>query len=423
MRILEMIGKLPGAKPETMQRIQSALDGTHERRMGFMKCLCRIHQGLLKAGDETAMFDQVCRELAGLPEVTAAWVAVPTVDGSALEVLPGAGLAPVDRAGVVIPLGPETGTPVAPQVHAFRTAQPLCLTQTDFSVGVDPIRHFLSFPKASGQRLLCLPVRQVNEAPLGVISLYLEPGDGLPAEAPELLEELADDVGRAMSALRRERRLSDNFQSLGRIFDETVTTLSGVLEFHDPRTARHQKNVTNLAGAMAKALGASDWVKTGISILARLHDVGKLLLPRELLGDDCVLGAREVEQVKSHAEAGFNILRGIQFPWPVAEAVRQHHERLNGNGYPRRLKGGEILWEARLLAVADATESMINLGGLTGSPRNVNFALRELARNRNTLYDPTMVDVCTNLLRSGQFSFAPALGRGLSVCRSCRAAG
>ena len=140
--------------------------------------------------------------------------------------------------------------------------------------------------------------------------------------------------------------------------------------------------------------------------MGQLIDVGMLQIPRDLLWRPGVLSASEFELVKTHAERGFEVLRTVEFPWPVAEAVRQHHERLDGSGYPRGLKGEEILLEARIVAVADAVEAML-------SPRphrpalTLTACLDELQSQAGRRYDARVVKACVKLLRDGQATTVP----------------
>ena len=166
------------------------------------------------------------------------------------------------------------------------------------------------------------------------------------------------------------------------------------------------RRVGDYAAGVGTALGLPGHTVRGLRVMGQLIDVGMLQIPRELLWRPGILSASEFELVKTHAERGFEVLRTVEFPWPVAEAVRQHHERLDGSGYPRGLKGEEILLEARIVAVADAVEAML-------SPRPHRPALTltacvdELQSQAGRRYDARVVKACVKLLRDGQVTAVP----------------
>jgi PAS domain S-box-containing protein/putative nucleotidyltransferase with HDIG domain len=205
--------------------------------------------------------------------------------------------------------------------------------------------------------------------------------------------------------MKLEADLKESLEKTNRILDETVRSLSSAVEKRDPYTAGHQQRVAQLACALVGELGGSvvDRLK-GIWTAAILHDIGKLYVPAEILTRPGHLNGIEVELVKSHAEVGYQILKDVEFQWPVPLIVRQHHERLDGSGYPMRLKGDEILFEARIVGVADVVESMSSHRPFRPA-KGVEAALREIRSARGTAYDPSVVDACVTLFRKG-FDFS-----------------
>ena len=188
---------------------------------------------------------------------------------------------------------------------------------------------------------------------------------------------------------------------------ESIKAIAATVEMRDPYTAGHQERVAELAVAVAKEVGLSKEKVQGIYVAGIVHDLGKIGTPVEILNRPGKLSAVEFALIKQHAEAGYEILRNVEFPWPIAEIVRQHHERLDGSGYPHGLKDGAILPEARILAVADVVEAMAShrpyRPGL-----GIERALQEIERGRGTLYDASVVDACVKLFREGRFSFEKA---------------
>lgn len=183
-----------------------------------------------------------------------------------------------------------------------------------------------------------------------------------------------------------------------------VETISKMVESRDPYTTGHERRVSDLAVAIAGALGYDSERLDGLRIAGCLHDVGKIAVPSEILTKPGRLSDTEFTLIQAHAQIGYDILSGIEFPTQVAEMTRQHHERLDGSGYPRGLVGDEILPEARILAVADVVEAMSSHRPYRPS-RGLEQALAEIEQGRGRIYDPEAVDVCLRLFREDGFCF------------------
>ena len=212
-------------------------------------------------------------------------------------------------------------------------------------------------------------------------------------------------VLRDISELKKsEDALKRSLSQLRRTFDETVASLTAMSEKRDPYTSGHQQRVAELACRIAVKMQLSAEEINCIRIAGILHDVGKISIPAEILSKPTRLTDLEMNLMKTHSEAGYEILKGISFPWPVADIVIQHHERIDGSGYPQGLSGENILREARIIAVADVVEAMSShrpYRAALGLPR----AMAEIARGRGTAYDPEAVDACTQLIEEDNFSF------------------
>jgi PAS domain S-box-containing protein/putative nucleotidyltransferase with HDIG domain len=252
---------------------------------------------------------------------------------------------------------------------------------------------------------------------LGLIELPLERLDGATAwvaitatwvlrdgDEPSALGAVLD-----VSGLRRAREeLGDSLQRLNHTFLQVVDSLGSVIELRDPYTAGHQQRVTELATAMAVEMGFSADETEGLRVAAALHDIGKLYVPAEILSKPGRLSSVEMSMVRVHAQAGHDILSPVTFPWPVAEIVLQHHERMDGSGYPGSLSRGEIRREAAVLAVADTVEAMSSHRPYRPALRLVD-ALDEVRHGRAAVYDADAVDACLHLWADGHFAFsAPA---------------
>ena len=201
-----------------------------------------------------------------------------------------------------------------------------------------------------------------------------------------------------------EVELRESLGKLERILESTIKAFASAVEKKDPYTAGHQRRVAQLARAVAREMGLSDSQVEGIYMAGLVHDVGKISVPSEILSKPGQLNHTEFEIIKTHPQVGYEILKEIEFPWPVAQIVLQHHERLDGSGYPQGLVNGEILLEARIIAVADVVEAMASHRPYRPA-LGIEEAMREILQGRGTLYEPQAVDVCVKLFSEGGFRF------------------
>lgn len=198
--------------------------------------------------------------------------------------------------------------------------------------------------------------------------------------------------------------LEHGLGKMHRLLMEVASALRTALDIRDPYTADHQKKVVRLARAIAKEMGLPKDRLRCIEIAGNLHDIGKIRVPIEILSKSGQLSILEFEIIKTHCQVGHDIIKDIDFPWPVGEIILQHHERMDGSGYPRGLKGEEILVEAQILAVADVVEAMSSHRPYRPS-LGINAALEEIEKNKGTLYMPEVVDTCLRLFREKGFNF------------------
>jgi PAS domain S-box-containing protein/putative nucleotidyltransferase with HDIG domain len=220
----------------------------------------------------------------------------------------------------------------------------------------------------------------------------------------EILTFTSGEISVAIKHKQAEGERDENLKKLRKTLNDIVIALTSTLEIRDPYTAGHQKRVAKLSCAIAKELGLNNEKVECTRIAALLHDIGKIYIPSEILSKPGEISPLEYEMIMTHPDGGYNILKEIDFPWPVAKVVRQHHERLDGSGYPDGLKGDEILFEARILAVADVVEAM-------DSPRpyrstlGILKALKEIDDNKGILYEEEIVRACVNLFKSKKFDY------------------
>jgi len=199
-----------------------------------------------------------------------------------------------------------------------------------------------------------------------------------------------------------ERKLAEeerkkSYERLRQSLEETVDALASAQEIRDPYTSGHQKRVTELACAMAKEMGLTEEKIDGLRLAGLIHDVGKIRVPGEILTNPGRLTELDFNVIETHPKVGYDILKTIEFPYPVAKIVLQHHERINGSGYPSGLKGNKILIEARIIAVADVVEAMASHRPYRPA-LGLNKAKEEISKNKGILYEPEAVNACLKIL-------------------------
>jgi putative nucleotidyltransferase with HDIG domain len=205
----------------------------------------------------------------------------------------------------------------------------------------------------------------------------------------------------------RKRAKEERRQSAGKLIramEATIEAMALTVEMRDPYTAGHQRRVTELAVAIAKELDLSEAEISGIRVAGIIHDIGKIQIPAEILSKPGRLTELEFSLIKNHPSAGYEILKNVEFPWPVAQIVLQHHERMNGSGYPLGISGDDILLEARILGVADVVEAMASHRPYRPA-LGIGQALGEIWKNSDILYDSKVADACFKLFYEKEFSF------------------
>ncbi|KQC11648.1 MAG: hypothetical protein APR54_10675 [Candidatus Cloacimonas sp. SDB] len=203
---------------------------------------------------------------------------------------------------------------------------------------------------------------------------------------------------------KTEKDLEKSNLKLQKLIQDTLKLLASVVEIRDPFTAGHQQNVTKLATLIAQELDLEENVSDAIRVASTIHDIGKIRVPIEILSKSCKLLDIEMDIIKAHPVTGYELIKNIDFPWPIAEIVLQHHERLNGSGYPKGLKSDEILYEAKVLGVADVIEA-ITYHRPYRAGLGINNAIEEIKNNKGILYDPEIVEAALKIIDRVDFKF------------------
>ncbi len=255
---------------------------------------------------------------------------------------------------------------------------------------------------------IALPLRDENGT-FGVLSIYAHEPGVFEAEEIELLEQLAADLSFGISSLRAgvarrlaEGKIASYLQQLEGTVQGALLAVSNMVEQRDPYTAGHERRVGIISADIAREMGWDEARCRELQMIGLIHDLGKIAIPAEILSKPGRLTALEYDMVKSHVERGYEILKDVKFLQPIAEVIHQHHERIDGSGYPRGLKGDEILPEARIIAVADVLESMSSHRPYRAA-LGIDTALAEITSHSGTSYDTAVVDAMLRLIREKQY--------------------
>ena len=239
-----------------------------------------------------------------------------------------------------------------------------------------------------GKRIMLLNARQIQRV-LGKERIILL-----------AIEDITER--RELEEVHSKKEAVEQIRTARKALGATIQAISVIVETRDPYTAGHQRRVADLARSIATEMNLPTDMIDGIRIAATIHDLGKISVPAEILSKPIKLTNIEFSLIKTHSQSGYDILKDIVFPWPVARTILEHHERMNGSGYPNGLAGDNILMESRIIAVADVVEAM-------GSHRpyrpslGIEAALEEIEKNRGTFYDNAVVDACLRLFREKGF--------------------
>jgi PAS domain S-box-containing protein len=209
-------------------------------------------------------------------------------------------------------------------------------------------------------------------------------------------------ITRDITEQQKARQLHESFEMMRKTFGQTINALSVAFELRDPYTAGHHLRVSDLSRSIAVELGMSGDEIDGIRIAGSIHDIGKISIPSEILNKPGILTEYELTLVKTHSEMGYNILKNVDFPWPVAQAVYQHHELIDGSGYPLGLAGDDIIIEAKIISVANRIDAMASHRPYRKAI-DIHAALEEIWKKKGLLYDPDVVDACLHLFEKKSY--------------------
>ena len=272
--------------------------------------------------------------------------------------------------------------------------------ETVFADHIDE-RHDIYYDGITEHGHYCIPIKSPNGV-VGVLTLYIKE-KALRNDLTEgFLFAVSDILAGIIELKRTQANLSTSINKLRNALGGIIHALSATIETRDPYTAGHQQRVADLARNIATEMGLSADQIDGIRIAASLHDIGKIAIPVEILSKPGHLTAMEFDLIKTHVQKGYDILKKVNFNWPVAQIVLQHHEKFNGSGYPNKLLGKEMLIEARIIAVADTVEA-ISSNRPYRAAHGIDKALDEISNQSGILYDPEVCIACLTLFREKGF--------------------
>jgi PAS domain S-box-containing protein len=295
----------------------------------------------------------------------------------------------------------DTGHEDGPVGRSLRTGE----VQVEEDICADPLVHsWRTEAVKHGYRMaIALPFRLTDGAIASLAVFGETPGIRTGSER-RLMEQIASDLAYGIETQRAEIARTRHQEDLRAALEQTIHVIAETVDQRDPYTAGHERRVADLCMRIAQKLDLPDDRTHGLHLAASIHDLGKIGIPAEILSKPGLLTPIQFNLLKEHAQLGYDILKNVAFPWPIADMILQHHERLDGSGYPRGLKGDAISLEARILAVADVVEAMSSHRPYRAS-KGVDVALDEILAERGTLYDAQVADACARVFREDGYEF------------------
>jgi putative nucleotidyltransferase with HDIG domain len=371
-----------------------------EKLNTFLISIRKINEALVRSKDEVALFHVVCDSLIRIGFVRFAWIGLLEEGVSDIKSIAHTGFEDGFLSSVTLRWD-DVGCSVSPAGIAVKTGKPYILTDIEKEpVNEDWRKEAL---RRGYKACVALPLKY-DEKSIGVFVVFSGTKEAIYEEEIGYLQEVATDISVGIKSLRLERELQQSYEKTRKALDGTVEAIAKTCELRDPYTAGHEKRVAQLACAIARKMRLSENQIEGIRVTSYIHDIGKIEVPAEILSKPTRLTDIEFSLIKAHTQTGYEILKGVEFPWPVAQIVLQHQERLDGSGYPNGLKGKEIMLEARILAVADTVEAMSSHRPYRPA-LGLDMALKEIVQKKGILYDPAVVDACVRLFKDGKFKF------------------
>ncbi|MDX1775768.1 MAG: response regulator [Desulfobulbales bacterium] len=364
-----------------------------------------IH-AVIRATDENSLMQEICRIIVDVGGYEMAWVGF-AEQSTGKKIKPVAWTGKNDGYLDLVNISwDETANGSGPTGTAMRTSEPVVYANTRDNPNRLPWHDELL--KRDFNSTIAVPLKYEDRV-LGVLTIYAQELDAFDEIEVTRLTGLANDLAYGISALRtriekRQARheIELHANKLQKALSGIIEVVASTVEVRDPYTAGHQRRVATLAKAIAEEMDLAANQIEGIYMAGIVHDLGKIYVPAEILSKPSRLNDIEFNLIRTHSQVGYDLLKTIDFPWPIANIVHQHHERLNGTGYPQGLLSDKILLEAKIICVADVVEAMASHRPYRPA-RGVDVALAHIQKERGTLYDPGAVDTCMRLFAEKGF--------------------
>ena len=388
---------------KTVELLSPEMQGELEKRGWALSALSEAAATLARADSTDLLIQEVCAAIASQGPYILAWVGRAEEDEKkSVKVIGAYGSAIEYVKDIQLSWSEFEPSGLGPGGTCIRTGVPSVVIDSEsdqgFLVWRERARKF-GIRSAVG-----CPIPDGGNHPYGVLLVYSKVPNAFGSTEVQLFESLAQEIGFGLRSIERQHKLDDQIhekqlvqERLAASLRATIEAMSKTMEWRDPYTAGHQKRVAFIAMAIAKKLGWSEERIQSLYMAGMVHDIGKVAVPSEILTKPTRLTDLEMQLVQGHVESGYQILKDIPFPWPIAEIVHQHHERLDGSGYPKGLKGDEICEEARILAVADTIEAMATHRPYRAA-RGLQAAMDEVRAEAGIKLDEKVVDAAFKLL-------------------------
>ena len=322
-----------------------------------------VGDALSNTTSSSELMKDVCEAITKQEAYVLAWIGFSSNDAEkSVQVKGVGGVSSGYLEGISVSWSGSTSSGNGPIGRAIRTGKPWLISDTNADLNFAPWKDRAQ--KYGIHSVLAVPIKQSNKV-IGALAIYSSVIHSFTDLEVHIFSNMAAELGFGFASFQKQEELTRQHleqqiqeERLRASLTSTVEVMSKTMELRDPYTAGHQKNVATISCFIANKLGWSPDLIYGLRLAAMIHDIGKIAIPSEILTKPSKLSEFEGKLLQEHPENGYQLLKDIDFPWPIAEIVRQHHERIDGSGYPRGLKGDQILPEAQVLAVADTIEAM-----------------------------------------------------------------
>ena len=378
-----------------------------DKRSWAVMAYAKAAMALAHSDNPAELIQNVCDAIVQQAPYSVSWVGLAEHDADKTVRVAGiAGTAKAYAEGISVSWSGETSRGLGPTGQCIRLAESVLVSDTLTDENFEPWRE-----RANQYGIRCsvaVPIKDEAKT-LGALMVYASIPNAFSKNEIRLFENLAEEIGYGLRAIERRQQLSEETKAheaahnqLYKALESTIDAMSRTMQWRDPYTAGHQKRVAEIAVAIGRELQLNEDRLKGMHMGCLVHDMGKVAVPSEILTKPSQLTDLEMQIVRQHVQTSYEILKDIPFFWPIADMVFQHHERLDGSGYPRGLKKDQIILEARILAVADTLEAMASHRPYRVA-LGLDAALKVIKEGRGTLFDESVVDACLRLFNEKDY--------------------